>query len=313
MAATPGRSHLREARRSIRPDDLCCGGSVATATPRTSPSAIQQATPSSGPSETQQATLTVAGQARLYTIFRPSSLDTAKLAPLVIALHGYTQGSLELEGTTHFDDQARKSGFVVVYPQGVNDSWNAGSCCGTAQSQNLDDVEFIRELIASLVTGGHIDPKRVFATGLSNGGMMVHLLACVLSERIAAVASVSGALTVPTCRPGRPISVLEMHGTGDSLVPYAGGSTAGLGSFPPTMSFMKRWANIEHCAAKPTISQKGITTTSTWTGCRGGSVVVLQAIAGAEHGWFGGAGALPGEPDATQAVWTFFSGLPPRA
>lgn len=290
-----------------------CGGSVATTTPGPSPTVIQQATPSSGPSENQQATLTIAGQARTYIVFRPSSIDPGKRVPVVIALHGYTQDSLGLEALTKFDDQARKAGFEVVYPQGVDDSWSAGSCCGTAQSQKVDDVAFIRELIDGLVKGGRIDPKKVFVAGLSNGAAMAHRLACALSDRIDAIASVSGALIVSTCRPVRPISVLEMHGTGDVIVPFGGGTTAGLGYFPPTMTSMKRWASLDHCAATPTVSQVKITKTSTWTGCRGGSVVILQAIAGASHGWFGTSNALPGEPDATQAVWAFFSGLPSRS
>ena len=274
------------------------------------PSSVQPATPSSGPSEVQQGTLTIGGRVRLYTIFRPSSLALAKPLPLVIALHGYTQDSTGMATSTHFDDQASSAGFVVVYPQGIDDSWNAGTCCGTAQSQKVDDVGFIRQLIDRLVKAGGIDPKRVFVTGLSNGGAMAHRLACALSDRIDAVASVSGALIISTCKPARPISVLEMHGTGDLLVPFGGGTTAGLGYFQPTMTFMKRWVNIDHCTSTPTVSQMKITRTSSWTGCRGGAVVVLQAIAGASHGWFGGPNALSGEPAATQAVWAFFSGLP---
>ena len=119
----------------------------ATSSPSPSPRAVQPATPSSGPSEIQQGTLTIGGQARLYTTFRPSSLSAAKPAPLVIALHGYTQDSTGMETSTHFDDQASSAGFVVVYPQGIDDSWNAGTCCGTAQSQKIDDVGFIRQLI----------------------------------------------------------------------------------------------------------------------------------------------------------------------
>ena len=289
-----------------------CGGSVATATSSPSPGAspIRQATPSSGPSEVQQGTVEFAGQARIYTVLRPSSLDPARRAPLVVALHGYTQDSLGLEAMTNFDGEARRAGFVVVYPQGIDDSWNAGTCCGTAQSQKIDDVGFIRVLIDRLVKAGGIDPKRVFVAGLSNGAAMAQRLACALSDRIDAIASVSGALLVSRCKPVRPISVLEMHGTGDAIVPFGGGSYPGLGYFPPAMSTMRRWASLDHCAVTPTVSQVQITKTSTWIGCRDHSRVVLQAIAGAGHGWFGDAGALPDEPDATQAIWAFFSGLP---
>ena len=275
-----------------------CGGSVATRTPSQSPSAIQNAT------------MTFSGELRSYTVFSPLSLDPKKLVPLVVAIHGYTVDSTEMETSSHFDDQATQGGFIVVYPQGLNNSWNAGSCCG---HNSNDDVGFIRELIDRLVSGGHVDPKRVFVTGMSNGGAMAHRLACELSDRIAGVASVSGALVTDACNLSRPISVLEMHGTADSLVPFEGGFTAGLGHFPSTISFMTRWATLDGCASTPTVTQSGITQISTWSGCRAGTLVVLEAVMGADHSWFGPGDPLPGEPNATEVVWDFFNHLPARA
>src|SRR5262245_13581117 len=117
--------------------------------------------------------LTVDGQDRTYRLFRPVSLPMSEAAPLVIALHGYSGGALEMEGGTRFDYEAAQDGFAVVYPLGVYESWNAGTCCGIAMNQNIDDVHFISVLIDRLVTQGGIDPKRVFATGMSNGGFMV--------------------------------------------------------------------------------------------------------------------------------------------
>lgn len=275
-----------------------CSGTIATRTPSPSPNAIQNAT------------MTVNGQMRSYTVYRPPSLDAKQLVPLVVAIHGYTVDSTEMETSSHFDDQAKQSGFIVVYPQGLNNSWNAGSCCG---GNSGDDVEFIRELIDRLISGSQVDPKRVFVTGMSNGGAMAHRLACELSDRIAAVASVSGALLTDACNPARPISVLEMHGTADSVVPFEGGFTAGLGHFPSTISFMTRWATLDGCASSPTVTQSGITHISTWSGCRGGTRVVLEAVTGADHNWFGPDDPVPGEPNATEVVWDFFSQLPARA
>ena len=275
-----------------------CGGSVATRTPSQSPSPIHNAT------------MTARGELRSYTVFSPLSLDPKELVPLVVAIHGYTVDSTEMETSSHFDDQATQGGFIVVYPQGLNNSWNAGSCCG---HNSNDDVGFIRDLIDRLVSGGRVDPNRVFVTGMSNGGAMAHRLACELSDRIAGVASVSGALVTDACNPARPISVLEMHGTADSLVPFDGGFTAGLGHFPSTISFMTRWATLDGCANSPTMTRSGITQISTWSGCREGTLVVLEAVTGADHSWFGPEDALPGEPNATEVVWDFFSHLPPRA
>jgi polyhydroxybutyrate depolymerase len=272
-----------------------CGGSVATRTPTQSPSAIQNAT------------MTVSGELRSYTVFSPLSLDPKKLVPLVVAIHGYTVDSTEMETSSHFDDQATRGGFIVVYPQGLNNSWNAGSCCGRNSN---DDVGFIRDLIDRLIKSGHIDRTQVFATGMSNGGAMAQRLACDLADRVTAVASVSGSLLTVSCNPSRAISVMEMHGTADSLVPYKGGSTPGLGYFPPTMSIMQRWANVDGCAATPAVGQSGIATTYSWSGCRDGTSVVLEAIAGEDHTWFAPEN-MPGEPDATQVTWNFLSHAPP--
>jgi polyhydroxybutyrate depolymerase len=274
----------------------CSGSTAAAPTPSPSPSAIQPET------------MTSSGVLRRYTVFRPLSLDLAQPAPLVIAIHGYTSNAADMETSTHFDGQATRAGFIVVYPEGLNSSWNAGACCG---HNSYDDVAFISELIDRMVSSNHVDAKRVFVTGLSNGGLMAQRLACDLSDRITAVASVSGGLVTNTCNPSRPISVLEMHGTADSIVPFAGGSTAGLGYFPSAISVMKRWAILDGCAASPIVSQNGITRTSTWRRCRGGAQVVLDAVLGADHSWFGpDADPRPGEPDATAVVWDFFSHVP---
>jgi polyhydroxybutyrate depolymerase len=167
-----------------------------------------------------------------------------------------------MEETSHFDDLATKVGFIVVYPEGIDHSWNAGSCCG---QNTTDDVAFIKALIERFVSAEHVDPKRVFATGMSNGGFMAQRLGCELSDQLSAVASVSGSLVTASCNPARAVSVLEMHGLDDFLVPYEGGATQGLGPFPPTMSVMKRWASLDSCALTPAVTQSGKTTTYTWT------------------------------------------------
>ena len=254
-------------------------------------------------SPAQSSSITFAGIARTYVVFRPPSLDPKQPVPLVIAFHGYTVDAKWMEETTHFDALAENAGFVVVYPQGTGNSFNAGSCCG---NNTNDDAGFTKALIDKLVGTAHIDTKRVFATGMSNGGFMVQRLGCELSDRITAVASVSGSLLVESCTPSRAISVLEIHGTDDQTVPYQGGLIRGALPVPSNMSVMKRWAGLDGCSATPAMSQSGITTTYTWTHCRDGSSVVLDAVAGGSHSWFGPE-AMPGSPDATQVAWTFFS------
>lgn len=251
--------------------------------------------------------MTAGGAQRTYVIVRPATIDPARAIPLVIALHGYTLNAGWMEANTGFDQEAARAGFVVVYPQGIKNSWNAGTCCG---HNSLDDVAFIRDLIDRLVGDGGIDRRRVFVTGMSNGAAMAQRLACELADRITAVASVSGSLLVDSCVPSRPISVLEIHGTGDAVIPFQGGFTSGLGEFPSTTSVMETWERVDGCADAPAVTRSGITTTSTWSGCRGEAVVALDAISGGKHVWFGPDYAA-GDLDATRASWDFFSRVPP--
>ena len=251
--------------------------------------------------------MTVGGVQRTYVVVRPAALDPAHPLPLVVALHGYTLNATWMESNTSFDQEGARSSFAVVYPQGIKNSWNAGGCCG---HNTGDDVGFIRDLIDRLVGDGGVDPRRVFVTGMSNGGAMAQRVACELADRVTAVASVSGSLLVDSCFPSRPISVLEMHGTDDSVIPFLGGFKSGLGEFPSTASVMETWERLDGCAESPAVTHSGVTTISTWSGCGDRAVVMLDAIAGGQHVWFGPTYA-PGDPNATQTVWDFFSRVPP--
>jgi polyhydroxybutyrate depolymerase len=249
----------------------------------------------------------VAGVRRSYVVVRPASVDSTHPIPLVIALHGYTLNATWMESNTGFDQEAARAGFVVVYAQGIKNSWNAGTCCG---HNTGDDVAFIRMLIDRLVGDDDVDARRVFVTGMSNGAAMAQRVACELADQVTAVASVSGSLLVDSCLPSRPISLLEIHGTDDSVIPFSGGFTAGLGEFPSTMSVMETWERVDGCSDSPVATRSGITAISSWGGCSGGAVVALDAISGGKHVWFGPSYAR-GEPDATQICWDFFSRVPP--
>jgi polyhydroxybutyrate depolymerase len=265
-------------------------------------------TPLPGLNPARLETLMVDAQPRNYLLFRPA---TAKdRVPLVIALHGSGSGhdARALENRTQYDALAMQQKFVVVYPEGVNISWNAGVCCGGSDS----DVTFIKDLIAKLVGDGSVDSKRVFAVGVSNGAMMAQRLGCELAGQIAAIASVSGTLGIDSCSPSRAISILEIHGTADAIIPYEGGS----GSELSIMAVMQGWATRDDCPASAVETEGGITKTYTWAPCREQSTVVLDAIVGAGHNWFGPGmlpDKLPGEPSATQVTWSFFQHVPPLA
>jgi polyhydroxybutyrate depolymerase len=287
-----------------------CGGSAAT------PKAI----PSS--SAIRHASLTIDGQKRTYRLYVPPSLDPKQAAPIVVALTGFPGTGDEIAKISHLDDQATTLGFIVVYPDPLPDSqadpsnplegsWNAGTCCGDASAKGVDDVTFINRLLDRLTTDFLIDTKRIFVAGLSNGGMMAYRLACQLSDRVAAVASVAGALVIDDCHPTRSVSILEMHGTDDSIVPYAGNPTYNV---PPTASVIQRWVALDGCTGKPTQTASGITKTSIWIHCRTGTVIRFDTVTGGHHTWFGSdLDPVPGEPNATSVVWDFFKNLAPRA
>ena len=256
------------------------------------------------------ATMDSGGRERHYFFYRPANLGS-KQVPLVLALHGYTEPATDLEGTTRLNDLAATAGFEVVYPQGIQNSWNAGICCGDAVSEKIDDVAFLKALIDKLIAGGGIDARRVFVTGLSNGAFMSYRLACELPDRIDAIVSVAGTMAVTSCRPAKPISVLEMHGDADDVVPYDGGDT-GFGPFPSVHAVIARWLANDQCSTAQATTTNGTVRTDLWNMCAGGTIVRLDTIAGAGHTWFGADGAA-NEPNATQVAWDFFSHLTARS
>ena len=144
--------------------------------------------------------------------------------PLVIVLHGAIQGNASAERMSGMSALADKEKFVAVYPQGTSmmgnaPTWNAGNCCGYAQQKNVDDIAFLRALIGKLEKDYSIDAKRIYVTGISNGGMMSFRVACEMADVVAAVAPVEGAQNVD-CKPSAPVSVIVFHGTADRLVPF---------------------------------------------------------------------------------------------
>src|SRR5262245_49018159 len=164
------------------------------------------------------------GQSREFLVHVPSSYDGATAVPLVLDIHGLTSSARQQAAISGWRRKADEEGFIVVHPQGLDASWNAGSlCCGNSQRSGVDDEGFLRAVVRRLESEACIDARRVYATGLSNGGGMSHLLACNAADLFAATAPVSmGNGTLP-CQPARPISVVMTRGTQDPLVPFDGG------------------------------------------------------------------------------------------
>ncbi len=261
--------------------------------------------------------LRFAGLQRTYRLYRPAALAPSAPAALVIVLHGgFGTGELT-EEAYHWDEQADAKGFVVAYPDGIGRTWNAGACCGAALRRNIDDVGFLTALITHLTHDEHLDPKRVFVTGMSNGAMMTYRLACESPFSLAAIGPVAGTLLV-TCHDPQPVSVLHIHGLDDRYVLFAGGVGKGFDrsvrpSVPETIA---RWRAVDHCEAPGTQVIDSVTTES--SRCAAGREVTLVTIAGAGHQWPGAISPRPiahrllglDDPstalDATKVLWTFF-------
>lgn len=271
-------------------------------------------------------TLDVGGQARSYVLHVPPA--AARPMPLVVALHGGGGTAHSMERLTGFDALADREGFAVVYPDALDGHWNDGRHDNDAP-QDADDVGFVRTLIDQLVASGTVDPARVFATGISNGGIMSYRLACELSDRIAAIAPVVGNLSAdlaPRCRPSRPVSVLAMNGTSDPFVPFGGGQVhvfKDRGAVLSVAESVATFARFARCASDPSVAWEPDRDPTDGTRVRGASYVGCAPglgieeldLDGAGHTWPGGRQYLPvgligrvsHEFSATERMWQFFA------
>lgn len=284
------------------------------------------------------------GGARTAIVHVPPSYDSNKPTMLVLNLHGLLEPAGLQESVSHMSKTADERGFIVVYPQGIKTglgvSWNAGGCCGNTQ----DDMGFIRDLVKKLENDYCIDPKRVYATGLSNGAMMSYRLGCEAADVFAAVAPVAGAVEVDPCSPSRPVPVLAIHGTGDTIVPFNGGKDGivHILTFPPVSYSIDLWKHLDGCPNSPAVdssamqpdsgestfdggpspglfagatlvSSKGDASCHSWSGCQDGSEVELCTVVGGGHSWPGGpplVGKSSTDIDATTTVIDFFEKHP---
>ncbi len=222
----------------------------------------------------------------------------------MLNFHGLTSTAAQQTAFSLMSPKADAAKFLVAYPNGVSNSWNAGACCGTAVTENVDDVGFVRALIDDIAARVCLDTKRVYSTGMSNGGYLSNRLACDAADVIAAVAPVSSVIGVPmdTCIPARPIPVISFNGTADTLVDYASGA-------PQTFA---HWANRDGCKGDPKVSfQKGTATCKTYDDCDAGTSVTLCTLEGMGHCWPGQSfcpfGAGTTDLSANDAMWDLFS------
>jgi polyhydroxybutyrate depolymerase len=259
--------------------------------------------------------VTVGGMEREYLLDLPDKSD--RPAPLIVAFHGGYGSARGFARRTGLADAATDAGFAAVFPEGYRRSWNAGDCCGPAQRRGVDDVAFVRAILDDL-DSADVDTRLVYASGFSTGGKMAYRLGCDLSGRVAALAVVSAAISIPpdTCRPHRPIPVLHIHGTEDPFAPYGGGDSTQPRT-PPQRSVhatVAVWTHVNRCSGEPQpVLHRGHATCSRRRSCRGGVEVEVCRIAGLGHQWPGARAVLPsvlgpGSDDvsATALILRFF-------
>jgi polyhydroxybutyrate depolymerase len=276
-------------------------------------------TPTAYPASIEHGKITVGGLARTYRLFTPQKIDAQNPTAMVVLLHGCGSSGDEFAAITHFNEQAAAAGIVAVYPDGLaNYGPGFNHCWNEYLDPTLaDDFTFLSQLIDQLTKNLPIDKNRVFVAGLQSGGHMAYTLACAIPERIAAIASISGGMPLDEqkvlmrCsdnKPAKPVSVMEMHGTADSFIPYEGG---GVLNAPPIVDVVKYWATVDGCTGDPSVNQSGITKTTLWKHCSGTSVVRLDTVTSGHNTWFGSTlDPVPGEPKASAAVWDFFNSVP---
>ena len=256
------------------------------------------------------------GQKREYLLYVPRSYDRTKPTPLVISMHGGAMWPAAQKETSQWNKVAESQGFIVVYPSGIRGDgprhWRVGRGAGL-----MRDVRFISELIDTLEAAYNIDPARIYANGLSNGGGMAFVLSCTLSDRIAAVGMVAAAQLLPWswCTDPRPVPMIAFHGTADRVTPYNGGASwVAPRPFPNVLTWAANWARRNRCGHNPVESAVAADVTRLeYTNCADDAAVVLYTVREGGHTWPGGkplpewfVGTTSRSIDATSQMWAFF-------
>ena len=248
----------------------------------------------SGPPIAAGATGTLSLEGRDFRLAVPPGYDPSTPAGLVVGLHGYGSDASSLDDYWSLTATATGRGLLVALPEGTRDSqgrqfWNATGACCDFDGSGVDDSAHLSAVIGLVGQHYAVDTARVFVVGHSNGGFMAHRLACEHADQVTGIVSLAGPLSIDpdACRPSEPVSVLQVHGTADDTVAFAG--TA---QYPSATGTVQRWAGLDGCAAKGGAGDAldldpelpgAETTTTTWPDCRGGSAVALWTITDGGH------------------------------
>ena len=276
------------------------------------------------------------GRQRSYLAHLPPQASSGAPLPVVLNFHGGGGNAKGHKKHTGMDQLADKEGFITIYPNGTGRSnnsllaWNAGSCCGYSQEENVDDVGFIRALLVDLSQWTEIDSERVYATGISNGAMMSYRLGAELSDLIAAIAPVAGSMTAPSIAASRAVPLMHIHSVDDPRALYAGGLgppfpfTNQRVLHPGVEDTLDQWITHNGCPKNPVIEitiqgsagteeEDHTATKIRYSPCSDGAQVIHWKLTGAGHVWPGRESRLEGIVgpstmiiDANEEIWHFF-------
>jgi polyhydroxybutyrate depolymerase len=291
--------------------------------------------------------LTFDGLHRDYRIHVPPAAASGQPLPLVLNLAGATQNGQIEEILSDMDPNADENGYLVVYPDGTRISkvltpdpvakqaqygWNAGECCGLPITRRINDVGFLEKVIADVAARTPVNLRRVYMTGISNGGMMSYAMAAEASTHVAAIASVSGQVELPVIHPSRPVPTMEFHSVNDPIAKFDGVPNKNPLLVLSVMQGIRQWVKADGCARTPkvgteivgaagSISAGETATPLTYTHCKDGVQVVLWRFTGSGHVWPGstlntgpkkgwiltGSGRGIVLVNADETMWNFFS------
>ena len=298
----------------------------------------------SGSAQDLVRSVSVDGRSHSYRLHIPAELSAVP-APMLVSLHGGASNAVLNDVVTQLSTKADSASFVLLAANGYTDNansvlytWNAGACCDPAAADHIDQVKVLRAMLDDAATVVAINPKRVFAAGYSNGGMMAYRLACELSDRIAAIGVVAGEMmdkdltlglerTVFECNPPRAVPIFHMHGLSDNCALFEGGVGNGAQPRPPRSAVPDNiafWSEHNGCTTGPTQTYtQGDARCETHSGCNSGADVVLCTVDSGGHIWPGSpASSYPSELQdacggtttqnlrANDQLWEFFKAHP---
>jgi polyhydroxybutyrate depolymerase len=318
------------------------GATAAPAPSGARSAASVKAAPSSGcrggaaglPAGEEKATMTSGGVERWYLRHVPAAHDGTTPLPLIVDLHGYTEGAQVHAIHSDLGAFGDRHGFVTITPQGL------GAVARWETALGSGDVKFIADLLDKVEQTVCVDTARVFVTGLSNGAMMTSVVACALADRVAAVAPVAGITDVARCKPARPVPVVAFHGTADPFVAYDGGLGPAVAKLPapdgsgktlgevgalnapkgPSVpEVLQSWARRNGCKGQASEKRIASDVTELSYACPAGADVELYRVEGGGHSWPGSAfskqiksvvGPTTDSISADEVMWTFFQAHP---